>query len=120
MDRLLVFTALRRVMAESATNSSSGACSVRVTTSPLWKKGPLVGSPAGRSSTNFSPSREVVRMIALELRGMRTEPWMARVTLALKSGVSLMPAMRPMRTSAVWTDPLFCRSPTSSKVAVSL
>ena len=76
-----------------------------------------MGGPNGRSSMNFSPRRDVVRTRASEFLGRWTDFSIAMLTLARKSGVSLILLILPTRTSATCTAPDFWRSPTSSKVA---
>ncbi len=77
VERSLVATPASTLTSSSATNSSSGASVALVTSLPSTRISAPEGSWGARSSTNFSPSSDVVRSTASESDGS----WSPSLTL---------------------------------------
>jgi hypothetical protein len=80
---------------------------------------PGAGFSGGSSSTNFSPSRLVVRTRACASGGNATSPLTATVTSAVQSGPTAMSVTVPTDTSATFTSDCGTRSTTSVNSMVS-
>jgi hypothetical protein len=80
---------------------------------------PGAGLRGGSSSTNFSPSRLVVRTRASASGGSATSPLTRTVTSAVQSGPTRMSLTVPTGTSATFTSDCGTRSMTSVNSIVS-